>query len=58
MFLDLRILNELRGHFSEVRILKDLAFWLSLDLRFCYAIPRGICMNIKRWELCKKEFVS
>jgi hypothetical protein len=24
MFLDLRILNELRGRFSEVRILKDL----------------------------------
>ncbi len=27
MFLDLRILNELRARFSEVRILKDL--WLK-----------------------------
>jgi hypothetical protein len=33
MFLDLRILKELRGHFSEVRILKELAFWSSHDLR-------------------------
>jgi hypothetical protein len=34
MFLDLRILKELRGYFSEVRILK------GLRLEGCFAVGR------------------
>jgi hypothetical protein len=39
MNLEVRILNELWVRFAEVRILKDLGFWTSLDVRSCKAEP-------------------
>jgi hypothetical protein len=43
VFLDLRIVKELRVHFSEVRILEELAFLVSRDVRSSPTLPGHLC---------------